>query len=471
MKVLLISKDTSLFNEKGPSRNELLDSAKRVEELHVIVHTTKKDFKTFTKIDNVFLYPTNSLHPIFYIYDSYSIAKYQVTLKFHLIADLISAEDGFRAAIAAYIISWKYGKNFIMGIHKYFDELTYGDNIFVRAIKRDIQYFLMNRSAGIRVSSQSIGEEIYSQYPQHAAKIYILPFISEIEGVRLSTADTDIHKAYKKYNIILIQAGRTFSFPTIMRSVEIMNILRTRYKNIGLIIIGKINKPLLNWPRKLFLPKSIQFGKRAHDMTSYYRTANAFIDTSLVSGKDGEITNAALAGCPIVSGKTKASDEIIVDGDNGYIVDPKDSHRFARKIMDILEKTGVREEMRYARFNITEIYGKSLDGYTDRLTGIWESCKSTDETIAVAHIDKVATPLTPEKAAKSKAITMFVAEQVKIKLAKLPSILNPTLVPREGDNKYVLDLDKIKIGIEDALKEIEENPLPSVGDEDEIIEI
>jgi glycosyltransferase involved in cell wall biosynthesis len=493
MKTLLITRDKDLFAEGSEAFKELLECAKRVEEIHVIVPTLKDEGFSFRKISisepmsapaaTIFLYPTNSNLPILYIQDTMALVRSQLTLKFHLIADLISAEGGFLTSFCAYLISWKYGKNFIINLHQSLDDMAARDNVFVKALKFDALDFLLKHASGIRVSSQGIGEEIYSRFPDMAGKIFILPFISDIEHIRDAWTRVDIRRKFKRFNIILLYAAREIAFDSVINAEYVMHVLRRRYPRIGLVVVGRIRHNLINLPRRMLLPDNIVFGKRISDMTSYYRTANVFIDTSYVSTHvpahiltqhelyNPEITNAALAGIPIVTGKNEISDDIVRDGENGFIANPVDSRLFAKKIMDILEKDGLREEMRFARFNISEVYGKSLDGYADRLTGIWESCKSIVERNA--HIDKPAKFLTHERAAKSRAITMFVAEQVKQKLARaefFPTI-SPSLRPTEGENAYVLDLDKIRSTIEEVEREAEKQPDKASSDGVEIIDL
>lgn len=481
MKILLIRQEKELFAEKGKAYEELVECAKRVDEIHVIVHTLKADRLFFKKMtidkdggqSTIFLYPTDSSHKIFYIRDTVSLARFQLTNRFHLIVSLISAEEGFAAAVSAYIISWKYGKNFMMGVHQTTDEMTIKDNMFVRAAKKDLLAFLVKRASGIRVSSQDIGEEIYGNHPELADRIYILPFVADVERLREAWTQVDIHRAYPRFNIILLHAARQVSFDGIVKAKSVMKILRKRYPRIGLVVIGKIRHGLMYIPQRLFLPDCIVFGKRISDMTSYYRTANVFVDMSFITDsaeQDSELVNAALAGCPIVTARTASSDQIIRDGENGFVVNPSDSKLFAKKIIDILEQDGLRETMRFARFNISEIYGKSLDGYADRLTGIWESCKSEDEKNA--HIDHVAAPLPQWRAKRSKAITMLVAERVKQKLARGPLRDRPIdLAPTEGENQYVVELDRIKATIEEVQKEAEKQPEPIAVFDNEIIDL
>lgn len=537
MKILQISKDKSLFSGSGPAYDELMkmatqpiepghptqpdqlsapkqpgESSKtnqtnqtdlseqtaqtdRIEEIHVIIQTLKTDQFEIKKVGTkVFLYPTNSSSPFFYIKDTISIAKYQLTLKFRLIVDLISAEDSLTGGLAAYFISWKYGKNFIIGVHQHFEDMVAKDNFFTKAVKRDIQKLLMNKATGIRVSMQTIGEELYGHSPEFASKIYILPFVKELEEFREAITNINIHDTFKQFNIILLLSDRKIPFRTIKSAKNIVNELRHRYPRIGLVVIGKMKWPLISSARKFFLPSSIAFGKRIKDMTSYYRTANVFIDTTIARGtkrhanasvknnhelsstspmlssktSNPEITNAALAGCPMVVARTLESELIVRDSENGFISDPRNVKLFARKIIDILEQNGLREQMRIARFEITEVYGKSLEGYIERLTGIWQACKTIQEK--KVHIPKHIKPLTDKQASRSKAITMLVAERVKQKVAAAPAG-QFSLAPREGDMSFILDLDKIKVSIEDVLKEIESEPDKIPSNAEEILDV
>jgi glycosyltransferase involved in cell wall biosynthesis len=455
MKILIISNDKSIFTEKGQFFNELKECSKQIEEIHVIVQTVKKDNLTFKKIqENIFLYPTNSFNSLFFIYDTFVLARAQLTFKFHLIADLIVADrDDFNIGFSAYMISWKYGKNFIIDVHQDYLEVEQS-NLFKRLAKRDMNRFLFKRAVGIHVSSQDVGEKIYSDSPYLIGRIYILPFVSDVERVRQVSASFDIHQKIKKYDIILIQKKKLIPFSDIVRAKRIMRRLKKRYPHIGLILVGKIKFYFINWLRIILLPRSITF-KRHADMASYYKTANVCIDTASPRTADRrnemDIINAVFSGCPIVASQTIITENLIKDGENGFFVDARDSKRFARKVIDILEKPGLREQIRIAHFNLAEIYGESLDGYISRLINIWETCKSIGEKDA--HIDKYIPKPESKIGTYLKAVTVATLESAKLKVAHSVPTEN-VLAPGEGDINYIFDVDRIKTDFEEALREI-----------------
>lgn len=81
------------------------------------------------------------------------------------------------------------------------------------------------------------------------------------------------------------------------------------------------------------------------DMYKYFRAFDVFCLPSIKEGLSYTLLEALMAGLPIVSTQVGGNPEIVGDGDNGFLVPPKDKSALAEKIKSILKNKELREKM------------------------------------------------------------------------------------------------------------------------------
>lgn len=104
------------------------------------------------------------------------------------------------------------------------------------------------------------------------------------------------------------------------------------------------------------------------DVDAYYRRARIFAFTSSSEGFPNVVGEALSAGLPVISYDCVAGPaEMIVDGENGFLVPVFEDDLFARKLRLLMEDTGLRERMatkarpRVERFSVEAIGEQFLE--------------------------------------------------------------------------------------------------------------
>ncbi|MDQ3089877.1 MAG: glycosyltransferase [bacterium] len=377
MKVLLISKDDSLFKTESPAFEELLHSASLVDQIHVIVFTKTSKKYTLQKFgEKLFLYPTNSITSSLFIYDALKIAEKEVVFGNKLIVDLISAEEYFSTAITSYILSKKYKNNFVINItENFFSESNSVIGLFV-SLKKRIAFYVLGRANGIRVASQLIGESICSELPLLEEKIYILPLLNRIGKKEESLGKVDLKSLYPNFNLFLLSVIESDAKIDLKQVEKIMKNLRLRYPRMGLIVLGK--------QRSFFKRKNLPYiiyDEQVEDIESRIKSSNIYLDTSISNSVGGAITSAVFYGCPVVASETEASRYVVHDKENGFIANPYDIADFSGKIVQILETPGLKEQMRLMRTEVEKILPQTNEDYWKGLAEIWNIFASKKDVL------------------------------------------------------------------------------------------
>lgn len=441
MKVLVVTDNASLFDDTSLEHKAMLQYAKRVEELHVVVMTEKKEKRALQKIgDKIYLYPTNSWRTWLFAYDAVKVIKSNVVWKFELIADLVVTEDSFSCIAATYWIWRKYRKNFLINCTHNVLSVNSRRNVIAKRFTEAVYDEAFARAAAIRVTNEPIGEAILALNPELENTIYVLPVVSETKDEQ--AAHSDIRKKFPQFNIFLVFIKDAISAVDLKKAVAVVNELRHRYPRIGLIVGSNTV-----WSKHVYnhLPPHVIAGQFPLDPKAYFEAASVYIDTSHNAIPDPNLSEALRAGCPAVVSLETAGDNVL-DGQNGFALNPDNPKQFARKVIDIIETPGLRERISLLRYDLIDLYGKNLEEYYDRLIDLWQ--RSQTEKAEEANVSE------PEEPKPELAYTAFTLGVIK----KVKRIVEGRLPERrrfDNNENLVFDVDAIKTTFTEALAELE----------------
>jgi len=107
-----------------------------------------------------------------------------------------------------------------------------------------------------------------------------------------------------------------------------------------LIVVGRGSerRKLKNLIHKLHLEPNIHLLGYVNedDLPALYRACNLFAIPSMVEVQSIPALQAAVTGLPIVAANSAALPELVINGENGYLVNPVDAHELGCAILEIL---------------------------------------------------------------------------------------------------------------------------------------
>lgn len=118
-------------------------------------------------------------------------------------------------------------------------------------------------------------------------------------------------------------------------------------KNVGLYILGK--GPLENHYKEktsaLGLAEQVHFGGFDKNPFKYLSACDVYVLSSRHEGMPGVLVQAMACGAACVSTDCPTGpNELIKDGENGYLIPVQDSILLSKRILDILHKDEIREQ-------------------------------------------------------------------------------------------------------------------------------
>lgn len=215
-----------------------------------------------------------------------------------------------------------------------------------------------------------------SRYMKNVASNDLSPIIYLPNFIELSK---EFHEIQNKYNLLFV--GRLEKVKGIEFLIRAIPFIIKVFPQTTLTVIGEgQNKEnLLNLTKDLHLEKHIHFvgWVKNKDLDIYYQRASIVVIPSVWPENFPTVCNEAMsAGRPVIGTNIGGIPEIIVDGVNGYLVEPQSPEQIAEKAIkllsdeDLLQEFGENARKKAGEYtieeyaeNIEKIYKDIQNGY------------------------------------------------------------------------------------------------------------
>jgi len=150
--------------------------------------------------------------------------------------------------------------------------------------------------------------------------------------------------------------------------VNAFSIVNEKNKNTYLLIAGINTEILQNQVSQLGLQDNVILAGQiqppfvsgeADLLASIYKQSSIFFNASMASGAEGlslALLDAMGARLPIIATNISGNKDVVVDGKNGYLVEPGDHERMADRAILLLSNQNMMEEFGIRSRNIAEQY-------------------------------------------------------------------------------------------------------------------
>ena len=374
--------DRKLFEEGSAVLERQKEYAYKMEELHIIVFSLAKHNLQAKKINNLYIYPTNSRSRISFLFDAYRIGKKIIIAhNFSPKSGVVSAQDPM--GIVGFIISRRFKLPLQLQIHTdifnpYFrNSLTNWLNFWYSGwVHVPLAKFLIPRAEGLRVVNSTIMDSIKKRFPDLKANPDVLPVFVDTEKILNSLTKADIKKDLPQFESVILMASRLTKEKRIDIALYAMKKVIVQFPEAGLVICGtggeRNNLELL--VKRLGLTKNIVFlGWRA-DLISLYKTADIFLLTSEYEGYGMTLLEAGASGCPIVTTKVGLADtNLFKDNENSLICPVGDIDCISQKLMLFISDRSRLELFKQRMQDSIKKLAVSKEQYVANYVGLLES--------------------------------------------------------------------------------------------------
>ena len=369
MKVLMISSDRNVLTPGSAVSDRTKEYGALVEELHIILLSDAAHGLKDVQLDKkVWVYPTNSMINFLRPLDATKLGKKVIfDKKFVRGKSLITAQDPFECGWAGMRIKNKWRIPLEIQLH------TDPFSVYFQGFQNRVRQFFVRKvlrnADSVRVVTQNLKSQI-SNFT--SANIKVLPIYIDRKKIEDGHVVFDLHARYP-WSFIMLSISRLTSEKNLEFMLEVIARAREKFPSIGLVVVGsgpEENK-LKMLAKKLKLEGVVEFVGWQDDLASYYKTANAFIQTSLFEGYGMALVEAGLSGLPVITTPVGIALELEQDKD-AYIYPAGDTDLFVSGIMHLIQDNYKRENLRMSLKYKLEKKLLSKEEYLRELKSNWE---------------------------------------------------------------------------------------------------
>lgn len=343
LKILMIGSDRKLFEEGSSVSERMKEYGSLVGELHIVVLAMSSlGFKEKKISENVWVYPTNSSTRWLYVHDAYTMGgKIVLENKFVRGVSLITTQDPFECGLVGLKIKKKWKIPLEVQLHT--DPFSPYFKGLLNRIRKIIARRVFKSADGVRVVTDSLGSKI-SNFTH--AEIRVLPIYIDRQKIENGTSTLDLHAMYH-WKFILLSVARLAPEKNLQLAIKTLAMVRKRYPDTGLVIVGsgpeeKILKQIV---KSLKLEANVVFVGWQDNLYSFYKTANAFIQTSFFEGYGMALIEAGILGLPVITTPVGIATELKNDED-ALIYPQESAEMFANGVVMLIENNYKRESLR-----------------------------------------------------------------------------------------------------------------------------
>jgi 1,2-diacylglycerol 3-alpha-glucosyltransferase len=341
MRVLIISLDKNLLGQEGAfgdavDRHKLY--GKYVDRLDIIVFNTKPT--ECLKIDNnIKACPTNSKTRFHYVFDAVKIGK---SINADKKIDLIVCQDPFLTGLAGVILKKETGAKLIIHSHgDFFGNWHWLKEDWFNLPLVIIGRFVIKGADAIRAVSKGVAKKFiemgFKKDMVHRISTPVnLEKFSNYDPKKVESIKEKYH--HKK---IIFFVGRLVQAKNIPVLIDAFRDVLNKYNKAVLLVAG-------SGPQEQELKEKIKeanlgdqiilLGAIDHDdLPNYYKACNIFVLPSTNESFGKVLLEAAAAKKPSVASSTNGAQEIIQEGETGFIVPIGDKDKLGKMILKLLE--------------------------------------------------------------------------------------------------------------------------------------
>ena len=329
MKILSLGLDNSILDENSSLAKRAVEYGDLVEKYTVIVpsgHDQKIELSGRVKV-----FGLAGKNKFFKLIRIHCLAEKLIREEKY---DVITVQDAYFLALAAWRLAKRFGLGFEIQIHGW-EKFGGGRKI--------IAEYLLPRAAAVRTVSQRLKKQLIEEFKVAEKKITVAPIYKDIEKGNYETRN----KESGNKEFIFLTVGRLAPIKNIKMQIEALADVVKIHPETKLWIVGDgPEKKKLEFKIKdLGLEQKVKFWGWQNDPKNFYRQADVFILTSDYEGWGLAIVEAAGFSLPIIMTDVGCAGELIRDKESGLIV-PVGNQKMVRQAMvELVENDELRKKI------------------------------------------------------------------------------------------------------------------------------
>lgn len=348
--VLAIGLDDQLFEDPLKATGNVFERQRRISEClnsyHLIVKTRRRGYREM-QVGNLQIIPTNSFNRVAFLGDA---LKQALRVGRRNQIDLVTVQDPFALGMLGVILKKALRARLNVQIHcDYFRNPYWIKERWFHRLMVPSSLAVLRAADSIRVGTTREKNKLEAAgIPTH--KLYVVPVATPIDRFeRADGSDVRQHFLGLGYKRLLLFVGRLVyakQLPVLLRSIQVVV---GKFPNVLLLLVGGGDQEVkLRWmARGMGIERNVAFlGQIPYaELPKFHAASDTFVLTSGYEGTCLVLVEAAAAGKPIVTTNIAGADDVVINGESGFVVDAGDYQSHAERALFLLEHPDIAARM------------------------------------------------------------------------------------------------------------------------------
>lgn len=154
--------------------------------------------------------------------------------------------------------------------------------------------------------------------------------------------------------------------------IRALSLIKEQIPNSKLLLAG--DGPLLNTCKDLAIQQSVEnsvdFIGYQNNVGPYLKISDLSVASSIREGLPVNILEAMASGLPILATENRGHNELVQNGENGYLVSPNDINLFSKRLYQLYQSKELRKKMQSESLHRVRHY--SLEAVQPELNSIYQ---------------------------------------------------------------------------------------------------
>ncbi|MBP6856255.1 MAG: glycosyltransferase family 4 protein [Candidatus Pacebacteria bacterium] len=383
VKLLYITKDTSVLKESSAFRRTIMEYAQGLEEIHVIVlGNALHGEKVIHPHERVWIYPTSVFGGLFHIVKAFHIAYSQLTWKFHLRPNVIFGDTPFLSGLVAVLL----GKRFKKRVYIHTENYTKSHpSLFALSeyVREFCVQYVFRHAAKIRVTNDASRDMLEQQCFVKPEKISIVPLYVDVNDFINNREIVNFQKEFPHLGFIILIHPTSFT-NELSELISITKRLIMSYPKTGIAVMGAkgaLRRKISFRARMSGISKNVIFIQPEKNMASYYRGAHLYFDVHTHSSGDRYLIEALASSSAVITNPSGIGGTLFEGTPyTTYVCALGDKECIESRIRHLMEKPGARDDMRVnAKFIVEKHIALDRAGYISKMLKEWRDVLTVDK--------------------------------------------------------------------------------------------
>lgn len=383
--ILILSKDPSLFENLsncfiGDSRKRHIFYADRLRqkypgsEIRIITYTSRSIVKRVDIVsEGLRLYGTRSYHRATYSFDL--IKCLPVVLADGWTPNVVTVQTPWEEGLIGCLVARWLRARFVPQLHFDLFSVDWAAESFLNPLRRFIAKIVLRSADRVRVVSKSLRDKVVDECNISVDKVRIAPVgVNFIPAIGLKKDFKARLSPGLEQSKTVLFVGRLCPSKNLNLWYEVATRVLRNIPKVTFIIVGDGPEEFLFKSRVLAAGLQDHFifsGNQAHEVLPFfYASADLFLLTSHYEGFGRVVLESLLSGVPVVSTACGGPQDLIDNGQSGYLVPCGDINGLADRVIELLDNDQSASLMGIAGQKIM-MNQFSLLSLTDRMIGSW----------------------------------------------------------------------------------------------------